>query len=216
MPLTAADVASLSTGVNLLVISGCLAGAATKSGCGAGYEPSRSNLSYRVLPLTGAVDGGGLHAQFLALAPGVDVSEVAFDDVLPPARGRAPTVLAKSPPYGKIVPQAPLALPFEPTSLAAYAEKGFVVKHSGGELAQSLVEIQTLSSPLTLPSEFFVFPSNYVLMFMGDPDVPKGSDPGKRLHLVAIPVTNPDSFRDAGAEGGDAATPTARDAGGGG
>jgi hypothetical protein len=74
---------------------------------------------------------------------------------------------------------------------------------------QSLADIQKLSSPRSLPADWFSVTSSYVLLSVGDPDPRLGdggpdSDPRHALHLLAIPLATPDA---GASDGGTDASP---------
>lgn len=74
-------------------------------------------------------------------------------------------------------------------------------------ITQSLASVQDLSDSRSIPSTYFESASNYALLLLGDPRNPRGMldsgvDRRRALHLVAIPVREPDAGADASTEAG--------------
>jgi hypothetical protein len=108
-------------------------------------------------------------------------------------------------------------LSVDQTTDAVYAQQGFrvAITPAGGgaptfSIDLSLADVQALSSPRDVPSEYYRVASNYALLLLGDPRLsPKlgdggpdpSYDPRRGVHLLAIPVLDPSQL-DAGAEGG--------------
>lgn len=90
------------------------------------------------------------------------------------------------------------------TDAGDYDSFGFSLRYgSDGGLSQSLAAIQSQSSPRDLPQGFYLLPSNFVILLVGDPTAPpSAAGPGASLHFLAVPVRDPASFVDAGGDGG--------------
>ena len=117
---------------------------------------------------------------------------------------------AKNPELFAKVPQDLVQSPTFPTNDdGIYADVGFrVVLNSGSIVAQqSLADVQKLSAPREIPSSYYSVASNYVLLLLGSPaeaQQPDGGDPRKGVHLLAVPVVDPDT-RDGGTTDGGGA-----------
>ena len=159
-----------------------------------------------------------LPVQVLMLASGlVERAEgrpvsVAFGDLLDPSVPEQPFVEAPLR-FGFMLADTPHQVAYEPDDEGAYAAKGFVVTlgaasaDEGGAdggvdaapgeilVAQSLAEIQRLSSPRALPREWFAAASSYVLVLLDgsgeDGGAPDASDPRRGPHLLAFPLAAP-------------------------
>lgn len=123
-------------------------------------------------------------------------------------------------PFGKPVPNPPAVVDYSANDVASYATSGVFVTLGGAvddagvavdagtpgadagarELvfAQSLADIQKRSSPRSLPAEWFGVASSYVVITVGEPaprlaDGGTDDDPRRALHLLAIPLAEPDA-----------------------
>jgi hypothetical protein len=212
-----------SKGVHLLVLTGCQGKTAvtrTKEECGATYDPQatgKGNLSFLDIELKGAKrNGSALPTQVLHLSQALESARsgaelaVTFGDVTTSQAFHASS--AKNPALFSETPQSLVADPtFDGTNEAVYAQQGFrVVLNNGGTQTvlaqQSLADVQKLSAPREIPSTYYSAASNYVLLLLGSPaeaQQPDGGDPRKGVHLLAVPVIDPDTA-DGGAEGGGA------------
>jgi hypothetical protein len=65
---------------------------------------------------------------------------------------------------------------------------------------QSLAQTQALSDPLTVPSDYYKLPSNFVVLVLGEDQPVDLSDPNRALHMLAFPVRDPRQFADAGGD----------------
>lgn len=96
-----------------------------------------------------------------------------------------------------------------------YNDVGFRIDGKGGfSAAQSLAEVQELSAPRELPTDYYKAASSYALLLLGDPahkptldnDTPNPNyNPRRAVHILAVPVIDQDSL--------DAGTPEAPDSG---
>jgi hypothetical protein len=221
------------TSVDALVISGCgsqaflndldgLSGVAKASSanCGADWDSTDGNLKATVINLPTSP------AQ--ATASSIPVQIFHMSRPIEALRGDAGTLGvqfgtldgggAKAVPVGGLfAPGAQTSLAVDQSDQAVYGKDGFVVSIVGAsrfETAQSLAAIQALSSPTDVPTTYYLAASNYALLLLGDPaHQPFYTDgganpiynPRRAVHLLAVPVIDPNSV-DAGS---DAATPNA-------
>lgn len=217
---------NLSTGVHLLVVSGCPANTPTRTHteaeCGPGFDGSKSNLAVTEIALTGAKREGSaaLPAQVVHLSRALQSAlagrtlKIAFGDVT--ASGALAPVVEDPKLLGAPQPAAPVPLAYPTNDEGVYAKFGFRVEAASAEggapeamLSQSLADVQRLSSPNDLPSTYFAAASNYVLLLLGEPsprlsDGGADDDPRRKLHFLAVPVIEPKPAADGGAEAGDA------------
>lgn len=199
-------------GVNLIVIEGCLPDPTldTKA-CGDTFTQSQGNLRYRIVPhlttLTPAsVVPGKFPVQAMLLSPRVKASVDAMQTVtfsFGPKAGTEGSISLPSLQYGAPVPSPnPQQLDFM-ASASDYDNYGFRLNYGGSTLFQSLTDIQSQSSPRDLPQSFYLLPSNFVVLIVGDPMAPKAAaGPGASLHFLAVPVRDPSTLADAGADSG--------------
>jgi hypothetical protein len=106
-------------------------------------------------------------------------------------------------------------LPLPAADETVYGKRGFVIERKTGAgnafaLRTSLADVQENSSPLSLPAEYYAGSSKYALLLLGDPRAQTPGDP-RRVHLIAVPMTDPadatETDADAGAAtAGDAST----------
>jgi hypothetical protein len=176
--------------------------------CGANYDPAKGNLTIKtvslppVTPATnksipvelvhmsflleGQKNGSALTVQFGTLA-GPTTTTVAVDPQL--FQNGTDTMLS-----------------VDQTDEAVYAQQGFRVLLGpvGGGPATfqkdlTLADVQSLSSPREVPSDYYTVASNYALLLLGDPRIT--NDARRGVHLLAVPVLDPAQL-DAGTEGG--------------
>ncbi len=198
---------NLSSGVHLVVVHGCKSNVLfpyTKEQCGDDYEPDGGeNLGVTAITLPSFPRaGGGLPAQLVHLsraiesAKGADTLAVTFGDL----SADGGTELVTNPTLlGGPEPSEPVALSFATSEEGIYATSGFRVEVRGASttnlLSQSLARVQYLSSPTEIPSRYYQTASNYVLLLLGDPNAPDVGDAGpderRAVHLLAVPVLNP-------------------------
>jgi hypothetical protein len=230
MPAIATD---YSKGVHLLVLRGCQGKTnlttRTKEECGSDYEPDVAgigNLSLLDIELKGATrTGSALPTQVLHLSQALESSRngaelaVTFGDVTTDDSFHASS--AKNPELFSPSPHSLVEDPtFDESVESVYAERGFRVALNTGSgsptilAQQSLADVQKLSAPRDIPKTYYSAGSNYVLLLLGSPteaQQPDGGDPRKGVHLLAVPVINPESgdgggANDAGAGAGDGGT----------
>lgn len=209
-----------SKGVHLLVLKGCQGKTIvsyTKEECGADYDPEatkpeKGNLSFLDIELKGALrSGSALPTQVLHLsralesARGADELAVTFGDITTndsfhASKATNPGLFADKP--ADLGPTSPT---FPTNDDGIYANVGFRVVLKGSSTTvvaqQSLADTQKLSAPRDIPSTYYSAASNYVLLLLGSPaeaQQPDGGDPRKGVHLLAVPVVDPEKF-DAGA-----------------
>jgi hypothetical protein len=205
-----------SPGVNLLVIEGCLPDATlTSADCGDMFDPNTGNLRYRIVPslpvpIASENTGPGvLSFQAIMLShrvqSAIDANQTvsfSFGLLDDPTGTRTP--LKDFPgKFGTAVPSMPATTSFAGTDGTEYQTKGFVLTYGTSTLSQSLAQVQAQSSAHDLPQDFYLLPSNFVILIVGDPTVnPPAAGPGASLHFLAVPVRDPDTLADAGPEGG--------------
>ncbi len=214
----------LSTGVHLLVVSGCqpssIDPAASVERCGPDWKSDTGNVGLRVISidafqrsnatslpvqivqLSGALASRSAGRRIAVALGEIDASPEPFirDDLA----------------VGDVVPDMPVQLEYQPDDTASFASVGFHVSLEAPDagaidagsreplLWQSLAEIARLSSSRDVPPAWFAAASSYVLLLLGDPDIADASvDDRRKVHLLAVPVAAP--HRDdagAGIEGG--------------
>jgi hypothetical protein len=206
-----------SSGVELLSIAGCGGqGYLTPlgvdpAGCGEGWDPVAGNLASRVLRLVPTSSDGALPVQLVHMSSALEAyaGEGTIDVTFGPLASEAPLAqpVASSPPLFEA--SEPTSLSLEASDDAVYASHGFRITTTGGgrpplAIDQSLAAVQELSAPRALPNEYYRAASSYVLVLLGDPrfaredgDAGPTYDPRRAVHLLAVPVIDPD--RDAGA-----------------
>jgi hypothetical protein len=223
-----------SKGVHLLVLRGCQGQTATtrtKEECGSDYQPDvagRGNLSFLDIELKGAYRTNGelptqvLHlSQALESARNGDELAVTFGDVTTEnafhaSSAKNPALFADKP--ADLGPKSPT---FPPNDDAVYASVGFRVVLKGTTTTtvlaqQSLADTQKLSAPRDIPSTYYSAASNYVLLLLGSPaeaEKPDGGDPRKGVHMLAVPVVDPEKFDGGALDAGPAIDGGAGDGG---
>jgi hypothetical protein len=217
-----------SKGVHLLVLKGCQGPTAVKyttAECGSNYKPDDTsptnragNLSFLDITLTGANrTGNELPTQVLHLSQALEGSRagaelaVTFGDVTTATAFHASSAI--NPKLFEAIPTNLAESPsFDGADEKVYAEKGFRVTLKSGTgtptivAQQSLADTQKLSAPREIPSTYYSAASNYVLLLLGSPapkllDGGPDPDPRRNVHLLAVPVIDPDQV-DGGADGG--------------
>lgn len=219
--------------VSVLSISGCgsddiLTNAVgiSSTGCGADWDSLRGNLRSDVLTLSpdGQSTNSFLPVQLVHLAPLVELARgdgelsVSFG-ALGVDGGTEP--FATNPELFSI--DSSRELTFDKNDGGVYASHGFRIALRGTDDAgtdggvsfvrdESLAEVQALSSSKELPTDYYKAASNYALLLLGDPRVQEKLDDGganpaydsrRAVHLLAVPVRDPDAGADAGPDGGD-------------
>lgn len=199
-------------GVYMLAIEGCVgdgSASATKAVCGQGFVgPSTPNLRATVIKLaTPQRSPGQFFAQGLVVSDAIRSATPAPSLAFGALGATAPIAadLRKQTPQ----PEIPAALPLPAGDPAVFDNYGFEARVGAAKpVVQSLAETQSLTDPRLLPREFYTFPSNFVLLLLGDPAA-SPSDVGRAPHVIAVPVRDPEE-RDAGDAGstvpGDAST----------
>lgn len=225
-----------SKGVHLLVLRGCQGRTIvtyTKAECGNDYDPDttadgteKGNLSLLDIELKGANrSSGALPTQVLHLSRALESARgsaelaVTFGDVTTDNSFHASS--AKNPELFSADPQDLVQSPTFPSNDdAVYASVGFrVVLNSGSATVvaqQSLADVQKLSAPREIPSTYYSAASNYVLLLLGSPaeaQKPDGGDPRLGVHLLAVPVIDPETADGGRPDGGPAIDAGAGDGG---
>ncbi len=209
--LGASSLTSGAPGVNLIVIEGCIPDPTLDAkACGDTFSAALGNLRYRIVPAlttypAASVKPGKFPVQAMLLSPRVKSSVDAMQTVtftfgrLADNTG-APLELDSTHP----VPTMPKELDFMAADAGDYDSFGFALHYAGDAgLSQSLATIQSQSSPRDLPQSFYLLPSNFVILIVGDPTAPpSAAGPGASLHFLAVPVRDPDTLVDAGGDGG--------------
>jgi hypothetical protein len=188
--------------------------------CGQSWTEADGNLALRVVSLTAygrQSSTSGIPVQLIQLSSSLATRSagralgLAFGPLT--GDGGVPDpFLEGAVPFGTPVPTPPARLTLTSSELDSYATSGIFVT-LGGEVdeagaplpaaadagprelvfKQSLEDVQRLSAPRSLPTNWFAVESSYVLVSLGesDPRTPDGgSDPDERraLHLLAIPL----------------------------
>lgn len=200
--LGAAPSGLVQAGVHLLVVSGCVPGSGDGAACGTGFSQSTGNVKLSDIPIQPSFTGRqGLDVQLAQLSPAVERGgnvTVKFG-ALPTPNADLPVNEA----FGEV--GSPAFFELDRGASAVYSQQGFLVDTGAVKVAQSLASIQALSQPDQLPTDFYAVPSSFVLLLLGEPAQTNptggpgdaGVDPGRALHLLAVPVTAPEP--DAGA-----------------
>ncbi|MBX3191202.1 MAG: hypothetical protein KF819_29665 [Labilithrix sp.] len=215
--------ADVSRGVHLLVLAGCRGALAdpyaSVERCGPTWNPTSGNLALTTLPLPAyaAPGEGRLGVQIVQLSQGI--AHRAGDRALGVAFGPlddAGAPFVEGPlPFGAPLPSVPatLEIPNELTDFDTTGVEVSVARSGDGGVAdsgdpdreilfrQSLADIQRRSAPRALPPDWYRAPSSYVVLALGehDPRDPDGGGPDdderRALHLVALPLAEPDAGR---------------------
>jgi hypothetical protein len=221
----------LSHGVHLLVVRGCPSDPIlptvhkySVAECGSDWTPA-GNLSVTEITLQGAMRPGDgiLPAQLVNLSQPLQAASagrdvvVSFGDLAQATTLHTP-VVTNPLLFGGAQPTQPAQLAYPSTNTAIYESLGFRVTFAAGGdagsevkvLDESLATIQKGSSPLDVPPTYYSAASNYALLLLGDPapqlaDGGADTDERRTLHLLAVPVIDPNS--DAGAAEGGATEP---------
>lgn len=196
------------------------------SDCGAGWDATKGNLTTNVLTLSpeGQSSDDSLPVQLVHLAPllenarGAGELSVGFGALDGDGEIEA---FASNPPLFDVDRQHGLI--FDKTKTSIYATHGFRIAIGGtvdagadGGLSfvrdESLAEVQALSASKELPTDYYKAASNYALLLLGDPRVQEKLDDGganptydsrRAVHLLAVPVRDPDAGVDAGPDAGE-------------
>ncbi len=204
--------------VDVLAITGCgnvfflQDVGATSDQCGSGWNDITGNLAVRVLPLQATMrnaDVPTLPVQLVHMSQLVDaqreagVLEVtygAFDG------GSAPLANTVATDPTLFDPSMIHALPLPMNDESIFASQGFRIAIRSGDAGASLLvdtslaQVQSLSAPRDVPSDYYRAASSYALLLLGDPANPPvftdgganaGYDPRRGVHLLAIPVAAP-------------------------
>jgi hypothetical protein len=211
-------------GMHLLAVDGCVPGSGDVTSCGADFNVTSGNAKIadvdlqaythkqkddfvvQIAQLSAPLASGAVGATFGAL--GANGTSIKVTSTL-----------------NAISPATPTRLSFSRTDPQVYAKQGFHLEVGGLSLDQSLAQIQALSAPDALPADFYATSSNFVLLLLGNPadtsasGAPKSAttDPGKVVHLLAVPVaTTPaaDGGVDAGPYDAGTRSDAALDGGG--
>ncbi len=207
--LDLAQTGSLFTqqGVYLVSVEGCTAASdplLTAATCGKSYVAGQANLSASVIQLTAPRnEGGAFFAQSLVLSSPVR-DAVSKGQTAGVYFGEIAGNLERFDGENKLLdhevqPPSPQRFAF-PDALTSYETYGFRAKIGTTTVDQTLARTQELTNPAILPSAFYRLPSNFVVLVLGDPAVSPKTDPGLGLHLLAIPVRDPDTFTDGGTD----------------
>lgn len=203
--------------------------------CGPERAAGKGSLELHVIPLNGGAsasgdasatkdgDETGLRLVNLAAVGDDDEIEVAFharDDA-----ADAPTPISVPALFEVGERQV---IRFDRSNQPVYAQLGFGASVTSGEgepmtTWQSLAEVQELSAPAVLPSDFFGHDSDYALFLIGDPAHTRtlpgeaGANPmyNRRLalHFLAMPLLDPSKGGEDGDPSDGGAPPGDQDAG---
>ena len=188
----------LSTGVHLLVVTGCpsdsLARKFSVAECGAGWLPGlpaaggKGNLGVKDIPLLGAARpaNGILPAQIVNLSQPLESARagqgkdlvITFGALSEPSTAHV-SVATNPLLFGDPQPYKPAPLAYDSQTTRVYGSVGFRVMLSTpakGDAAtdtkvldESLADIQRSSSPREIPPSYYAAASNYALLLLGDP-----------------------------------------------
>lgn len=206
----------LSTGVHLLIVTGCPKNdplqTFSKAQCGDDWTDTKGNLHAKVVSLAPSTrrDKKILPAQVLHLsrdlesARGGRVLKVTFGDLLTGNHKSSATPEINGAPVPIVEPPT-----IDDSNPGVYKDLGFrVVVENGGTSGQtiyaqqSMADVQLLSAPREVPSTYYSVGSNYVFLLLGE-TAPKyydggaDPDPNRNIHLLAVPVIDP-ADEDAG------------------
>jgi hypothetical protein len=206
-----ADPAQLTQGggIALVAIQGCVAGPdLNASRCGSELSGKPHNLRARVIKVAPQNTPGKLAVQALFVSDALRTAqsvELFF--------GATPgTKFVDHPEFLDSVKGGNSALtpPNSPTLFElpeagnVFDAQGFRVEVLRGSKStvvfQSLAQTQALSDPLTVPSDYYKLPSNFVVLVLGEDQPVDLSDPNRALHMLAFPVRDPRQFADAGGD----------------
>jgi hypothetical protein len=189
---------------------------ASSAQCGVGWNTTSGNLQAQIVDLNTTTNGATeatLPVQLFHMSSAIETFrgngtlQVTFG---PLSGGGAPV------PTGTLYKGGdPISLPLDQSKPAVYGDTGFQISIVGGAapfaVAQSLADIQSLSSPTELPTSYYLTASNYALLLLGDPShlptLVGGAanpeyNPRRAVHLLAVPVLDPTKVADAGADSG--------------
>ncbi|MBX3233679.1 MAG: hypothetical protein KIT84_21270 [Labilithrix sp.] len=210
-----------------LVVSGCgRQGWLTETGvepseCGEGFDANAGSLKVLTFPLAATTQTAAttLPVELVnlseALAGDVPLGEhvdVTFGDLDAAAGAPLTQKVAESPPLYDASASALLDLDF--TDETVYGTHGFRVAYRPDDagpaddagladaappfsLDQTLATVQAMSRPDANPTTYFLAPSNFALLLLGDPRIKKtledgganeGFDARRALHFLAVPV----------------------------
>jgi hypothetical protein len=205
----AGAVLAAGQGVALLAVQGCVAGeGATPAACGGDLGAKAHNLRARVIAVPPAATGGELAVQALFLSDSLrtaDRVELFF--------GASPgtSIVDNEAFKGSIVDGNSSLVPKMPKTFTlpetgnVFDSQGFRVEtlRAGKSTVvfQSLAQTQALSDALTVPSDYYKLPSNFVVLVLGEdqPGDAAALDPNRALHMLAFPVRDPKTLVEAGA-----------------
>lgn len=208
VPLAAAPQLTQGGGIALVAIQGCVAGAdATAARCGGELGGKPHNLRARVITVTPQDNPGVLSVQALFVSDSLraaDRVELFFGST-PGTQFIDHKAFTASVKDGNslLTPANPQTFEL-PEAANVFDSQGFRVEVlRGGKstvVFQSLAQTQALSDPLTVPSEYYKLPSNFVLLVLGEDQPADVSDQNRALHMLAFPVRDPRQFADGGAQ----------------
>ena len=197
---------NLSTGVHLVVVTGCpsdsLIRKFTAAECGAGWvaglpkDGGKGNLAVKDIALTGTVrpaDNGILPAQIVNLSQPLESAragrdlKVTFGPLGQPSTSHVP-VVTNPLLFGGAQPPVPAQLTYASQDTAVYGSFGFRVTFASPGatdaaanttlLDESLADVQKSSSPRDIPPSYYATASNYALLLLGDPNARLPNDAG--------------------------------------
>lgn len=175
--------ATINTGTPLvLVLEGCVAAATPDAKCAPAGTKDR-DLAVRAisLPAPPAAGASNLHWQPVNVAPELPSAAIWF------AQAYADTAPTATAAFGQVgVVQT---TPFDRSVLANYASFAFGVRAAGVNLTQStMADVQDLSLPGAVPSEFYVPEASMALFIVGSKEAPDAAPDARSLHVVAVPI----------------------------
>lgn len=213
----AAGLPNLSTGVHLLVLTGCANDTAdptaTVQRCGATWKASTGNLALTNIPVTAFTRPSMTSIPIQLVQLSIDLQERANTQVLGlgfgPLDAGPPTLVAQGVvPFAEAVPDPPAVIDTKAIELSDFATNGVFIT-LGAQLSdagvpidagdagppqvvfsQSLADIQRRSSPRSLPPDWFATASSYVVLSVGeiDPRNPDGGPGDERRGLHFLAV----------------------------
>lgn len=212
--------------VDVLAITGCgnsalLASVGmTQEGC-TGWDETTGSLRTRVVSLQPTIQAttGSVPVQLVHMAERLEAARPdggSLDVVFGKLAGDAGDAGQTVPVPSLYQVGAERVLQLDQTTASVFGTYGFTIAVRGAAtpdagtapifaVTESLAAVQDLSAPQILPTSYYLSPSNYALLLVGDPRLQRGFDDGganpaydarRAVHLLAVPVKPPG---DAGA-----------------
>jgi hypothetical protein len=175
--------ATINTGAPLvLVLEGCITAATPDAKCAPAGTKDR-DLAVRAisLPTPTAAGASNLHWQPVNVAPELPSAAIWF------AQTFADTAPTASAAFGQV--GAVQTTPFDRSVIGNYASFAFGVRAGGINLTQaSMADVQDVSLPGAVPSEFYVPEASMALFIVGSKEAVDAAPDARALHVVAVPI----------------------------